>query len=341
MFIKCNIVKKISNFFNFIIWNIVFFSLFQFVSSDASFVSKDYKSKRDLYDAILNTIFPVFFVVLLNVSGKPGSIKNIILPLLDDLLYNTIAWVIPLIVSFSYDRLMPLKIFSIVNMGLHVICAVFAIINWTRIVDYEKYSVFDGIVLFLIFFPAIVTPTFWIIVIYKNGDAIPIIILITLFGLCLVSFILVIILSALSHYFERIKEKMNVLKIINVLCIICFYFPNIIQTLWITLRWPINFYFVKACIFILVLSLTRNMSYFTDKVPENFLATSTSATQCSIRSFTKNSILEICKTHISMEEMHEMQETMQTTIDEMRKTMNEMKISMGEMKKNQPKDENV
>src|SRR5437588_4565986 len=62
-----------------------------------------------------------------------------------------------------------------------------------------------------------------------------------------------------------------------------FYAPNILQTLLIVLYWPISFYFVKMCVFILVLSLTRNVSYFTDKVPKDFLATSTTFTQWFIR----------------------------------------------------------
>ena len=63
------------------------------------------------------------------------------------------------------------------------------------------------------------------------------------------------------------------------LAILLFYAPNILQTLLITLYWPINFYFVKSYVFILVLSLTRNLSYFTDEVPDDFLATSTTITQ--------------------------------------------------------------
>src|SRR5205085_10233249 len=62
-----------------------------------------------------------------------------------------------------------------------------------------------------------------------------------------------------------------------------FYTPNILQTLLIVLYWPINFYFVKTCVFILVLSLTRNVSYFTDEVPKDFLATSTTFTQYFIQ----------------------------------------------------------
>ena len=119
-FIKPYIAKKrISeklNFLNFIIWNIAFFSFIPHVlASTASFVDESYKSQEDLYDAILNTFFPIFFVILFNVSGKTGPIKNMFLPLLDDILYNVVTWTIPLIVSFAYDDLFRIKIFSFVN----------------------------------------------------------------------------------------------------------------------------------------------------------------------------------------------------------------------------------
>ncbi|GET66175.1 hypothetical protein GLOIN_2v1667018 [Rhizophagus irregularis DAOM 181602=DAOM 197198] len=93
--IKHRIIKRkaneISNFSKFIIWNTVFFSFFPLASASvASFVDTNYEPNTDLYDAILNTFFPIFFVVLLNASGKSGSIKNVILPFLDDVLYNMI-----------------------------------------------------------------------------------------------------------------------------------------------------------------------------------------------------------------------------------------------------------
>src|SRR6266498_2252078 len=142
------------NFLDFIIWNIAFFSLFPLASASvASFVDKNYESqKEDLYDALLNTFFPIFFVILLNVSGDPGSIKNVVLPLLDDVLYNTITWVIPLTVSFSYDDLMSIKIFSIVNMCLHLIFAVAAIIRWKRVVDAIKFYTHFWTMIFLVLF---------------------------------------------------------------------------------------------------------------------------------------------------------------------------------------------
>src|SRR5437763_12563164 len=80
---------------------IVLFALIPLAT--ASIVDDSYTSYQDLYDAILNTFFPITFVLLLNVSGKPGSMKNTLLPLLDDILYNAVTWVIPLTVSFAYN----------------------------------------------------------------------------------------------------------------------------------------------------------------------------------------------------------------------------------------------
>ncbi|CAB4384112.1 unnamed protein product [Rhizophagus irregularis] len=326
--IKHCIIKRkaneISNFSKFIIWNTVFFSFFPLASASvASFVDINYKPNTDLYDAILNTFFPIFFVVLLNASGKSGSIKNVILPILDDVLYNMTTWMIPLIVSFAYDDLMSIKIFSIINMCIHVFFAVCAIIKWEKVVDNGESIIFFFVFFFLIFVPVLFIPIFWIIIItHKHTlDSISIV-FITLFGICLVAFMMSII--TLIIMLERGSDGNTMIgTILYSSSIICFYAPNILQTLLIALSWPINFYFVKACVFILVLSLTRNVSYYVDKVPDDFLATSTTITQCVIRSWTKKGVIkDILKgTHISMEEMHEIQKTMQTKIDEMQTTI--------------------
>jgi hypothetical protein len=345
-------IKEKQNFLNFIIWNIVFFSFFSFVSASvASFVDETYKSQEDLYDAFLNTFFPIFFVILLNVSGKSGSIKNVLLPVLDDVLYNMITWMIPLIVSFSYDDLMNIKTFSVINMCLHVICAVYSLIKWKKIVDVERgYFIFY----FLMTFPVVVIPIFWIIIITTRHVYSPIfIIFLTLFGICLVSLISNKIGTKYEAFFMRILGIMVYRKMAYINYIMCFYVPNILQTLLIVLSWPINFYFVKACVFILVLSLTRNVSYFTDKVPGDFLATSTTITQCKIKAYIESKYwYEIFKeSQITIDEMYEIQEkmqtkvdkmqmkieTMQTTIDETHKSMNEMKMLMDEIKNNQTK----
>jgi hypothetical protein len=311
----------------------VLFSLFQLASASvASFVNITYESQADLYDAILNTFFPIFFVIFLNASGKSGSIKNVVLPLLDDLLYNMITWIIPLIVSFAYDDMMNIKIFSIINMCLHVICAALAIIKWKRVSKSGDSAFFGLIFFFLILFPVIVIPIFWIIVIaHKHPIDSIFIIFFTLFGICLVTFIFVIVLMLMESYLKRILDEVIVHKIFYLFAIICFYAPNILQTLLIALSWPINFYFVKACVFILVLSLTRNVSYFADKVPGDLLATSTTMTQCFIRSLVKDDFQGIIKEkQISMKEMHEKQKEMQAKIDEMQAKMNEMEIAMDE-----------
>ncbi|PKK71194.1 hypothetical protein RhiirC2_778722 [Rhizophagus irregularis] len=90
------------------------------------------------------------------------------------------------------------------------------------------------------------------------------------------------------HYLDEIVDYKIVNKLTYASTIISFYVPNILQTLLITLFWPINFYFVKACVFIPVLPLTRNVSYFADKVPGELPATSTTITQCLIRFIIKN-----------------------------------------------------
>src|SRR5436190_15167283 len=100
--------------------SVVFFSLVPLAT--ASIVDDSYTSYQDLYDAILTTLFPITFVLLFYVKPESGTIKKKLLPLLDDVLYNTIIWVIPLTVSVCYD-LQAVSLFSIANMGLHVVCA--------------------------------------------------------------------------------------------------------------------------------------------------------------------------------------------------------------------------
>ena len=117
---------------------IIFFSLIilPFVSS-AQIVDESYtlnnQNRQDVYDAIINALFPIFFVFLTNVSGSSGKFRKILLPLLDDLLYNTVTWVIPLTISFVYDDFLAIKIFSRTlcgvcinysskNQGIHILC---------------------------------------------------------------------------------------------------------------------------------------------------------------------------------------------------------------------------
>src|SRR5437763_17210021 len=136
---------------------IIFFSLtlLPFALS-APIVDESYTSSnqchQDVYDADFNALFLIFFVFLTNISGSTGNIRKILLPLLDDLLYNTVTWVIPLTVSFAYNDFPAIKIFSLVNMGLHVLYAVYALIKHKKIGDGYSRS-FAIPVIFLVFFP--------------------------------------------------------------------------------------------------------------------------------------------------------------------------------------------
>src|SRR3954447_3834783 len=113
--------KNIYNISNFIVRKIFFFSVIPF--TNASIVEKDYKPIEDVYDGLLNALFPIFFVILFQIDNS-STTKKQLLPILDDILYNAVTWLIPLIVTFSYDELLGLKIFALLNMCLHVFCAV-------------------------------------------------------------------------------------------------------------------------------------------------------------------------------------------------------------------------
>ena len=115
-----------NNISNLILWKILFFSIIPLATS--SVVDKDYIPYQDVYDGLLNALFPIFFVILFRIDNSTTTKKKL-LPILDDILYNTITWLIPLIVTFSYDDLLGVKIFALVNMGLHLFCAIIAIIK--------------------------------------------------------------------------------------------------------------------------------------------------------------------------------------------------------------------
>ncbi|RIA93168.1 hypothetical protein C1645_874229 [Glomus cerebriforme] len=104
---------------------------------DNSIIDNNYTtSDQDLFDGILNALFPIFFFILLNVKNSSTSKKNA-LPILDDLLYNIVTWLIPLVVSFVYDD-SRMKIFALLNMFLNITCTAFAIkINY-RLKEMEE-----------------------------------------------------------------------------------------------------------------------------------------------------------------------------------------------------------
>ncbi|RIA79647.1 hypothetical protein C1645_840206 [Glomus cerebriforme] len=83
-----------------------------------------------------------------------------------------------------------------------------------------------------------------------------------------------------------------------------------------------------SCMFILVLSLTRNVSYWTDKVPDKFLATSTTITQYGLKQALEYVEKEMDKIEIEIEKGDKMKKSMDEKdekIDEMKKSMDEMK----------------
>lgn len=267
--------SKKHNFSNFII---SFFSIIP--SAKASIVDKVYVPYQDVYDGTLNVLFPIFFVILFSFKNSPStSMKKNLLPILDDILYNIVTWLIPLIVSVSYDDLLIIKIFAFVNMFLHVICAIIAISLHKTIkqmnTELKLQYLSQMIRSFLIFFPVIVIPIFWTIyiTIQHNFDLINTCFLI-LFGLILISILFILLIYAFKNYVKHQKRRW-----VHIFAIFWFYSPNTLQTLLIMLKWPINVYFVKLWLFVLILSLTRNVSYYVDKMPDDFLATSTTLVQ--------------------------------------------------------------
>ena len=66
--------KNIYNISDFILWAIFFFSIIPLTK--ASVVDKGYKSYQDVYDGILNALFPIFFVILFQINNS-STTKNL------------------------------------------------------------------------------------------------------------------------------------------------------------------------------------------------------------------------------------------------------------------------
>ncbi|RHZ77710.1 hypothetical protein Glove_174g45 [Diversispora epigaea] len=282
-----------SIFSNFLFGKIVLF-LFLLVllanASYASVVDESYTSYQDVFDAILNTLFPITFIILFNVS-ETGRIKRVLLPLFDDILYNTIAWVFPLTASLSYFDIYLISYLSPVAC-FHIFQSVCAIKNNERIGDLHNSvtgtRIINKVSFSLISSPAILISEIWIVFISYRlaaGYLDPIMIMfLTLFSMLFIcSIISFIILSFRFKICSQGWPKGKRHGIYTAYSLIFFYTPNILQTLFITIYRPINFYFVKSCIFILVLYLTRSISYFNDRIPGDFLATSNAITHYYLR----------------------------------------------------------
>ncbi|CAG8520539.1 1255_t:CDS:2 [Diversispora eburnea] len=152
-----------SIFLNFLLGKIVLFLLVPLTK--ASIVDDSYKSYEDVFDAILNTLFPITFIILFNVS-ETGPIKRVLLPLLDDILYNTIAWVFPLTASLSYLDIYLISYLSPVAC-FHICHSICAIIKNVRVDDLHNSGtgtqIFNRISFALITSPAILIPEIWIV----------------------------------------------------------------------------------------------------------------------------------------------------------------------------------
>ncbi|RHZ77716.1 hypothetical protein Glove_174g43 [Diversispora epigaea] len=262
----------VSIFLNFLFGKIVQSLPVPLALEKASIVDESYTSYQDVFDALLNALFPITFIILFNVS-KTGPIKRVLLPLFDDILYNAIAWVFPLIVSLSYE-MYPFFMYLLFVAIFHIVHSVLAIKKKEIIDDLHtsETEVFNNLTISLISNPAIFIPEIWIVNIsyrlaagYFNPMMITFLVLFSILLICSVSFRIKIQLQGWP------KKRLGIYTVYS---LIFFYTPTILQTLYITIYLPVNFYFVKSLIFVLVICLTRGVSYFYDRIPGDFLATS-------------------------------------------------------------------
>ncbi|CAG8584138.1 5416_t:CDS:2, partial [Scutellospora calospora] len=160
-------------------------------------------------------------------------------------------------------------------MCLHVFCAGFAIFQHKTIKDSQGKDYYLLIILFLIFFPVVVIPIIWIIMINR-------------LAIDSTNLVFLVLFSS----FERYQKQALLL----------------------------------ACVFILILSLTRNVSYYTHHVHDDFLATSTAIIQYKLRD-----ALDKARLYKSQDknqngddkniEMKQLIDKMQKEIDEMKKKL--------------------
>lgn len=148
-----------------------------------------------MYMMELSMQFYLFFHYFIQCQEFFDSKKNI-LPLLDDLLYNTVTWMIPLIVSFTYDDLIIIKIFAFVNIGLHLFCALFIISLRKKLNEMRESYFFSSLFFFFKIFPVIAIPIFWILYIIKIDHVLDSIgvTFIVLFALLLTSFAIFVLI---------------------------------------------------------------------------------------------------------------------------------------------------
>ncbi|CAG8477777.1 5845_t:CDS:2 [Scutellospora calospora] len=170
--------------------------------------------------------------------SRVSTFRAIALPLLDDALYNIVTWIIPLVASLVYDELFKIKIFSYVNMVVHLTFSIITIFSkflakkfksnyygyniitagdkgfcWTfkiiNKIEFDDSNCIAVAAMNLIIFPVYVIPLFWIIVITEQPfDLISFVFLILFALLLLQSFCIVIFLRFATLMAQYTLKKM-------------------------------------------------------------------------------------------------------------------------------------
>ncbi|CAG8833191.1 39624_t:CDS:1 [Gigaspora margarita] len=248
------------------------------------------QSLQDTFDSILNNLMPVLFILLLSISqDENSSWKTNFLPIFDDFLYNTITWVIPLIVSIIYNLHGEL-IFAICNAIPHIICVVISYckskrLNVSNTDKHDEIGTNDPAFLFgeifISFAPILVIPIFWLFNIPHIDDPTIKQGFVIVFSLAIIyQFTLIIILYLFSNYIHN--------KLISIITLLSFCTPGTLQTILIMVAYPVNSSFIKCIIFILGTFLSRISTYFAGEFPKNLRATPTTYTLYIVNQFRSN-----------------------------------------------------
>ncbi|CAG8745378.1 22831_t:CDS:1 [Dentiscutata erythropus] len=244
-------------------------------------VDLNYDSHQDTLVGVFSTLMPLVFLLLFTISqDENSSWKTNFLPILDDLLYNIITWVIPLIISIIYDSRNK-RIFAICNAIPHILCIIISYCKNKKLnvnstnkhseIDADDYPFLIGEI-FIAFIPITVIPTFWLIHLSRNENAnIEANVkkgFIILFSLIIFLTITLIITICLIP--KKIPSRLISLAALTTLCL-----PGLLQTLLIMLTQPVNSLFFKVLLFLLITFLSRISTYFVEKFPYNLRATPT------------------------------------------------------------------
>lgn len=252
-------------------------SYFSFLNFTSSLIDDSYTSSRkDILDTLSSSLFPIAVVTLYNAS-RTGPIKRILLPILDDILYNIIVWGIPLAAFLVYDH--HLTIFYYLSAAYHGFYSFLAIIKRDRMDDLHEGDLeYVKAITSAISIINLTLCTIYIVNL-NHLDSTSVMFL-TSFSLLIGALIFINCFYCIKPCLnERIANQISTFS--KLVFPISLYVSNILQTFYIVMYWPINFYFVKLCMFTLGLYLTRGVSYVNGKIPGDFLATSAAKIQCT------------------------------------------------------------